>query len=77
MNDRSHIDLVVTVDDLIHEGYSLSFRKRSLAADDLGKVASITEFSNNVCVVPCVVDVIDFYDVIAILEVFEDINLRS
>ena len=69
------MNLVVTVDNLIHERNSLSFWERPLAANHFSKISSITEFGNDVCVVASVVNVIDFDNVIAILEVFKDINL--
>ena len=75
MDDSPGMHLVVTVDDLIHERNSLSLGDGPLTADCLGKVTSLAQLRNDVGVVPGVVDVIDFDNVIAILETFENFDL--
>ena len=75
MDYPSGMHLVVTVDDLIHERNSLSFWDGPLTADGFGKITSFTKLSDDVGVVSGVVDIIDFDNVIAILQTFEDFNL--
>ena len=72
MNDAPCLHVVVSIDDLIHKRNCLTLRKALLAGDELGKITSITKLSYDVSVVLGVVYIIDFKDVVAVLEGFED-----
>lgn len=74
MNDRAGVDLVVTVDDLVHEGDGLGLGEGPFVGDGFGEVSSVAELGDDVGVVAGVVNVIDFYDVVTVFEVFEDID---
>ena len=67
MNDSSGMHLVVTVDDLIHQRNGLSLRDRPLTADCFSEIPSFAQLGDDVGVVSCVVDVVNFDNVIAIL----------
>lgn len=51
------------------------FREASTAGDEFGEVAAIAELGDDVCVVFGVIDVVNFYDVFAVLEAFEYLYL--
>ena len=74
MNDALVLYLVVAVNDLIHEGKGLGFGKGSSAGDHFGEVSAVAEFGDDVGVVAGVVDVVDFDDVLAVFEGFQDFN---
>jgi len=72
MNDAPYLQVVVSIDDLIHKRNCLTLGKALLAGDELGKITSITKLSYDVSVVLGVVYIIDFKDIVAVLEGFED-----
>jgi hypothetical protein len=72
MNDAPCLHVVVSIDDLIHKRNCLTLGKALLAGDELRKITSITKLSYDVSVVLSVVYIIDFKDVVAVLEGFED-----
>ena len=74
MDDASVLNLVITVDDLVHEGDGLGLGERAAAADHFSKVASFAEFCDDVGIVAGIVDVKDFYNVVTIFEAFENLN---
>lgn len=75
VNDSFSVDVVVAVDDLVHEGDGFVFWNTATAGDEFGQITTITELGNNVCVIFGVIDVINFYDVFAVLEGFEYLDL--
>lgn len=75
VNDAPGVDIVVTVDDLVHEGDGFVFGEAAAAGDEFGEVAAVAEFCDDVGVVFGVIDVVNFYDVFAVFEAFEDLDL--
>lgn len=67
------LHVVVSIDDLVHESHSFRLGQCAFSGDELGKVAAITEFCDDIGVIFCVIDVIDLEDVVAVLERFEDL----
>lgn len=70
MDDGPGMDVVVSVDDLVHERDGLGLRDGATAGDHLSEVPAIAEFGDDVGVVFGVIDVVNFYDVIAVFECF-------
>lgn len=77
MDDAARVDVVVACEDLVHEGDGFSFRDTFASRDEFGQISSLAELSDYVGVVFGVVDVIDFYDVLAVLQSFEDFYFGS
>ena len=70
MDDAPLKNLVVTVDDLVHQRNSFCLRDGSPFANQLGQVPALTQLSDDVSIVLSVVNVVKFDDVVAILESF-------
>lgn len=77
MDDAAGMNVVVAIDDLVHDGDGFCFWDGSAAGDQFGQVSSIAKFCDDVGIVFGVIDVINFYDVIAVLEYFEDVDFRG
>lgn len=75
VDDSLVVYVVVAVDDLVHERDGLVLGEAAAAGDEFGKIAAIAEFGDDVCIVFGVIDVINFYDVLAVLEAFEYLYL--
>ena len=71
------MDVIVSSENLVHEGNSCSFRDNFPIGDEFGQISSLAEFSDYVGVVLGVVDVIDFYYVLAVLQRFEHFYFGS
>ena len=77
MDYAATINTGISIENLIHENDGLWLRNLSFVGDGLGEIASITKFRDDVCVILGIVDIVDFDDVLTILQNFENLDLRS
>ena len=77
MDNCAWVDVIVSSENLVHEGNSFSFRDNFPIGDEFGQISSLAEFSDYVGVVLGVIDVIDFYYVLAVLQRFEHFYFGS
>jgi len=71
MDDSSRVDVVVSIKNLVHQYDSFNFRDGFSAGYELSQVASLAKFSDYIGIVFGIVDVIDFYYVLTVLQSFE------
>lgn len=69
--------MIVSADDLVHEVDGLALGQVFFITDGLGEVPSIAQLGDDVGVVLCGVDVVDFDDVLGALQGFQHLNLRG
>ena len=74
MDDSSTENMIVPVDDLSHEIKGFIFRESFFVGNELGQVALITEFCDNVSIVFGGVNVINFNDIFSVFQGFKDLH---
>lgn len=77
MDNTLGVDVVVSIDNLIHQWDGVCLGNRALAGDLFSEVAPIAKLSDDVGIVFCVIDVINFDYVFAVPEGFKDLDLGS
>ena len=77
MNDSSILHKIVSINDLVHDLNCIFLGQAFSAGDVFGEVSTIAELSDDIGVVLCVIDVINFKNIFAVFKIFEHLYFRS